>query len=91
MELNMYEFEGGEIIWICAESKEQAISIFKRLCGDECWEDGVEQHGDDAVREMSRDEEFSYYHDGRNADKDTIGNHIRKYCTKPDVFATSSY
>jgi len=87
----MYEFQGGEFNWICAESKEQAISIFKGVSGEDCWKDGVELYGEDAVREMSLDEEFSYYHDGINEDKDTIRNHIKKYCTQPDIFATSSY
>lgn len=95
MELKMYVFgeDEGVIEWVCATSKEEAIRIYKSICGEECWNEITEGYGDqeDYVREMSPDEEFTYYHDGATPDKDTIANHIKKYCTKPDMFACSEF
>lgn len=85
----MYEFDAGEKVWVCAINEEQAINLFKIWYGEEFWQDGLE--GDTTVREMSNDEVFTYYHDGSTPEEDTIGNHLKKYCSKPDMFAVSAY
>jgi hypothetical protein len=94
MDLKMYAFgEDGVTTWICATTKEQSISIFKSICGEDCWNDSVEEYEneDDFVREMDSDEQFIYYHDGKTPEKDSVGNLIKKYCTKPDMFACSEF
>lgn len=91
MELKMYEFEGAVMVWVCAKNKEQAINIFQEHHGEDVWQEGVEMYGDDAVREMSGDEVFTYYHDGVDKDENTIKSHIKKYCDRPDVFAISDW
>ena len=91
MELNMYQFDGGVITWICAKSVEEAINIFKSICGEDTWVESKECYGERAVIEMNPDRLFTYYHDGVNSERDTFKNLINKYCDKPDIFATSDY
>lgn len=91
MELKMYQFDGGVMTWVCATSEEEAVNIFKSVCGEDVWIESKECYGEEAVREMQPDHLFTYYHDGINPERDTIKNLIDKYCTKPDVFATSDY
>lgn len=90
MDLKMYAFgEDGVPYYICANSEEQAIEIYIKEFGKDCWNDEIEANGskENFVREMDMDESFVYYHDGRNADKAYIKDHIKKYCTAPMLFA----
>jgi hypothetical protein len=92
--LKMYAFgEDGVATWICATNKNESINIFKMVCGEDCWNDSVEEYEneDDFVREMDLNEEFTYYHDGVTSETDTIRNLINKYCAKPDMFACSEF
>lgn len=88
----MYEFEGEVKTWVCAGGKEQALTMFKDWCGgEEAWEESLRVYGKGAVREMSLDGNFVYYHDGTNEEDKSIGRLIEKYCGKPGMFATSNY
>jgi len=91
MSFKMYEFEGSSMVWVCAKTKEQAIDIYCAYFGKEVWKEGLEIYGEKAVREMDNGEKFTYYEDEQYPDEDTIGNHIKKRCDSPDVFATSLY
>jgi hypothetical protein len=91
MELKMYQFDGGVMTWVCATNEKEAINIFKTACGEDVWEESKECFGEQAVIELHPDHLFTYYHDGINPEKDTIKNIIKKYCTKPDMFATSDF
>lgn len=90
MELKMFRFGDDPCDWIVAESKEQAIRIYKATFGEEIFE---EYFGDGTgnIEEEPSDKLFTYYYDGRTPDTDTIGNLIKKYCDKPDVFACSEF
>lgn len=94
MELKMYEFESGVTDWICAESKEEAIEIYKSYYGEDAYTESLEMHGgniEDFITECDGEEMFIYYENGINGDKNTFNNLIKKYCEKPDHFATSEY
>ncbi|GGJ48891.1 hypothetical protein [Virgibacillus salexigens] len=91
MELKMFVFgeNDGVVTWVVAGSKEQSINIFENITGLNIADEF--ENSDDYVRETSPDEQMTYYHDGRNYEKDTMQNLITKYCDKPDVFATSEF
>ncbi|MBD1379063.1 hypothetical protein [Metabacillus arenae] len=95
MELKMFAFgeEEGCVYYICSTSKEEAINLYKSTFGEDVWTQSIEayENEEDFAREMSQDEIFNYYHDGVNKETDTIGNHINKYCLKPDIFACSEF
>ncbi|MCM3619186.1 hypothetical protein M3936_16475 [Sutcliffiella horikoshii] len=91
MELKIFKFGDDSCDWVCHETKEQAINFYKDTCGEECFQELVECYGDEAVTEEPMVKMFTYYHDGVTPDKDTIENHIKKYCHKPDFFATSEF
>lgn len=91
MDLKMYQFDGGVQTWICATNATEAINIFKSVYGSNVWSETYDCYGEHAVRELLPDHPFTYYHDGINPEKDTIQNLISKYCTKPDIFATSDF
>lgn len=91
MSLKMYEFEGGETVWVCAENESQAIDIYTSYYGVDVWKEGLYEYGDKAVREMDSKEIFTYYDDTNKANEDTIENHIKKYCEYPRLFATSIF
>ncbi len=91
MELKMYVFgESDDVItWVVAENREQAINIFENITGDRISHEF--ENLEDYAREASPTEKMTYYHDGVNPEKDTMENLIKKYCTVPDVFATSEF
>lgn len=88
MGLKMFRFGDGPCDWIVAETKEQAIKIYK--ANFDTFEDYFGD-GSDNIEEEPMDKIFTYYHDGKTPDKDTIENHIKKYCDKPDIFACSEF
>ncbi|AYP68805.1 hypothetical protein BpsM61_00031 [Bacillus phage vB_BpsM-61] len=90
MELKMFRFGDSPCDWIVAETKEQAIEIYKGNFGE--WE-FQEYFGDgtDNIEEEPTDKLFTYFHDNATPEKDTFGNLIKKYCDKPDIFATSEF
>lgn len=91
MKLKIFRFGNDRCDWVCHENEKKAISLYKSICGEDCYEDLLESDGDEAVSEEPMDKMFTYYHDGKTPDKDTFENHIRKYCTKPDIFASSEF
>lgn len=96
MNLKMYVINEGDLTtdWVVAESEEQAVEIYDELSGINLYEeykDNETNDIEDYIREMSMNEMMTYYPDGKNPDKDTIENIIKKYCTKPDFFATSEF
>lgn len=91
MELKMYRFGNDYMDWVCHESEEQAIELYKSIVGEDCFQDLLDDYGDEAVTEEPMEKEFTYYHDGVTPEKDTFENLIKKYCTEPDIFATSEF
>lgn len=91
MELKIYKFGDDYIDWVCHESKEKAIDLYKSVCGEDCYQELVECYGEDAVTEEPMDKVFTFYPDGINPEKDTFANLIKKYCKRPDLFATSEF
>lgn len=91
MNLKMYVFgeDEGVVTWIAAENKEQAINIFEHIT-DVNIKIEVE-NPNEYVREASPGETMNYYHDGTTRETDTMENLINKYCTEPDIFATSEF
>lgn len=87
----MYVFgeNEGVITWIVAEHEEQATSIFEYITDIKVENDC--ENPNEYVRETSPEETMVYYHDGRNSEENTMENLIKKYCYKPDVFATSEF
>ncbi|UAT29468.1 hypothetical protein K7T73_12745 [Bacillus badius] len=95
MELKMFAFgeEEGCIYYICAEDKDKAKNVYKTHVGSEIFEEVSQGYGseDDWIREMDMDENFTYYPDGKTPEENSIRNHLRKYCTTPNVFACSEF
>jgi hypothetical protein len=91
MNLKMFRFGNDYCDWVCHESKEKAINLYKTIVGEETFQGLVDVYGDEAVTEEPVDKVFTYYHDGVTPEKDTFENLIKKYCTKPGIFASSEW
>ncbi|WP_079708110.1 hypothetical protein [Paraliobacillus ryukyuensis] len=91
MNLKMFKFGDDRCDWVCHESEEQAIDLYKSIIGEDEFQEMLDCFGDEAVTEEPMDKLFTYYHDGVTPEKDTFENLINKYCTEPDVFATSEF
>lgn len=98
MNLKMYVINEGEMVtdWVVAESEEQAVDIYEDITGINMYEEHRDNDCNDLkdyIREMRMDETMTFYPDANleNPDKDTALNLIKKYCDKPDIFASSEF
>lgn len=91
MGLKMFRFGTDPYDWVVAENLNQAANIYKDTFGEDVFYELIQWEGERAIEEEPLNKVFSYYYDGVHKDEDTIENLIKKYCNKPDMFASSEF